>query len=546
MKFRRIISVLTVISLLFVYADISALASAKDKKANDRDYSDTSVFNFSEETEYTSVTDFTEAAPEETTHEIEEEKPAEPVTDPEDSPLQQYEEIKRQLLDEYKIVCALNKEDYTEASYANLEIQIDYVKNILENWEEYYTKAEQALDNLKKAFEALESYEKILYEAVKKGEEISPDWYTESSFKPFAEALEKGRAALKEGNITGSAAKAIIEEIQTAEKNLYNIKDNLMLAVFEAKKKYSLVFEENSMALFKSEIERIEKAVTDDITPEEVRKLTDDIIEANRLLKPVMGDTNVSGEITITDATALQRFIGHLDLNIEPTVSDVNYDGRINVRDVTLIQEFIAGMIDEFKKEPHLPDYNTEWNLVLVNYKYKIKNGYVPEMRIVDGRSIFTFDVRAADALEKMLKDCRAEGLEPIICSAYRTQSLQEQLFANKVAYYTNKGYSYNEAVELAKTSVAYPGTSEHQLGLAVDIVSLHYQILDEGQLKTKEQQWLMNNCWKYGFILRYPTGKQDITGVIFEPWHYRYVGEEAAKEITEKGITLEEYLGFV
>ena len=90
---------------------------------------------------------------------------------------------------------------------------------------------------------------------------------------------------------------------------------------------------------------------------------------------------------------------------------------------------------------------------------------------------------------------------------------------------------------------VARPGTSEHQTGLAVDIVDTSYQILDEGQENTPVQQWLMAHCAEYGFILRYPTDKSEITGVGYEPWHYRYVGVEAAREIMANGLCLEEYL---
>jgi len=90
---------------------------------------------------------------------------------------------------------------------------------------------------------------------------------------------------------------------------------------------------------------------------------------------------------------------------------------------------------------------------------------------------------------------------------------------------------------------VALPGTSEHQTGLAVDIVDAGYQSLDEKQERTAVQQWLMKNSWRYGFILRYPNHKSDITGIYYEPWHYRYVGKEAAKEIYEKDICLEEYI---
>ena len=94
-----------------------------------------------------------------------------------------------------------------------------------------------------------------------------------------------------------------------------------------------------------------------------------------------------------------------------------------------------------------------------------------------------------------------------------------------------------------AATVVAKPGTSEHQIGLALDIVSYDYQELDDEQMNTPEQKWLMEHCWEYGFILRYPQDKAAITGIIYEQWHYRYVGKEAAKEIYEQDLTLEEYL---
>ena len=119
----------------------------------------------------------------------------------------------------------------------------------------------------------------------------------------------------------------------------------------------------------------------------------------------------------------------------------------------------------------------------------------------------------------------------------------QTRLFDEQVKGLQNQGKDYVDAVAEAKTAVAYPGTSEHQLGLAVDIVSEDYQLLDEKQEETPEYIWLSKNCSKYGFIVRYPNGKTDITGVIYEPWHFRYVGKEAAQEIMSKGICLEEYL---
>ena len=105
------------------------------------------------------------------------------------------------------------------------------------------------------------------------------------------------------------------------------------------------------------------------------------------------------------------------------------------------------------------------------------------------------------------------------------------------------EGYSRAVAAEIAKESVAVPGTSEHQLGLAVDIVADGYYVLDYTQAKTATQAWLMEHCWEYGFILRYPENTTEITGIIYEPWHYRYVGTEVSLELRDLGITLEEYL---
>ena len=142
-----------------------------------------------------------------------------------------------------------------------------------------------------------------------------------------------------------------------------------------------------------------------------------------------------------------------------------------------------------------------------------------------------------------MMDACRAAGLSPVICSAYRSYEKQEELYQNKVDRLLAQGYAQTDAEEEAGKVVARPGTSEHQLGLAVDIVDLDNQNLDETQEDTAVQQWLMAHSWEYGFILRYPGGKSEITGIIYEPWHYRYVGRDAAAEIYAQGVCLEEYL---
>ncbi len=181
------------------------------------------------------------------------------------------------------------------------------------------------------------------------------------------------------------------------------------------------------------------------------------------------------------------------------------------------------------------------WQLILVNPWNELPDNYKISLRQLDnGQSV---DRRCYPELQEMMDDCRAAGLEPLICSSYRSEDTQQQLFDNKVQRVMAEGYSAQDAPAEAAKVVAFPGTSEHQLGLAVDIVDINKQNLDESQAQTPTQLWLMENSWRYGFILRYPSDKTDLTGIIYEPWHYRYVGKSAAKEIFEQGICLEEYL---
>lgn len=185
------------------------------------------------------------------------------------------------------------------------------------------------------------------------------------------------------------------------------------------------------------------------------------------------------------------------------------------------------------------------WNLILVNGAHPLPEDFqIPELTRL--RNDHAIDSRAYPALQEMMDAARAEGLQPLICSSFRTWDQQERLFSNKVQSYLNQGYSQTEAEESAAYWVARPGTSEHQAGLAVDIVDVNYQLLDERQEETPVQLWLMEHCAEYGFILRYPTDKSDLTGVGYEPWHYRYVGEAAAKEIMEQEICLEEYYSYI
>ena len=187
------------------------------------------------------------------------------------------------------------------------------------------------------------------------------------------------------------------------------------------------------------------------------------------------------------------------------------------------------------------PQQTDSWELVLVNRDHPLPQDFTVELQDVAGGQ---FDVRAAGALEQMLSDMESQGLSPVVCSSFRTWEDQERLHQDKVDRLLEEGCSQENVEEEASRWVVPAGQSEHELGLAVDIVSASYQLLEQPQENTPEQQWLMAHCAEYGFILRYPPEKQEITQVGYEPWHYRYVGVDAAREITQQGLCLEEYLG--
>ena len=181
-------------------------------------------------------------------------------------------------------------------------------------------------------------------------------------------------------------------------------------------------------------------------------------------------------------------------------------------------------------------------NILVANPWNYIPDDYTPDL--VQLNCFYgQVDSSCTEELYRMLRDCIAAGGMPDIAAAYRTHETQEQLHSRMLADYISMGYSEEDAFNVVKQISAVPGTSEHQLGLAVDIVDSVYTKMDTGQLCTTTQIWLMEHCWEYGFILRYPYGATQWTGIVFEPWHYRYVGVDVAMELRDLGICLEEYL---
>lgn len=186
----------------------------------------------------------------------------------------------------------------------------------------------------------------------------------------------------------------------------------------------------------------------------------------------------------------------------------------------------------EYKVYEGLP-----WELTLVNSEWAVPKEW--NIEFVELRDDQRVDSRMYPELQRMFDDCRDDGLYPLVWSSYRTAEDQQRIFDDKVAAFEGEGMRPRDAKKEAANWAASPGYSEHQLGLAVDINSEDEALCSSWDVYA----WLAENCAEYGFILRYPEDKTEITGIDYEPWHFRYVGHEAAREIMERGICLEEYI---
>lgn len=186
---------------------------------------------------------------------------------------------------------------------------------------------------------------------------------------------------------------------------------------------------------------------------------------------------------------------------------------------------------EQQKKETDLPDIDiNSWEYVLVNAEHSIGE-YVPELGEFEGQKL---DQRILEPMQKFVADARAEGLSVFLSSGYRGYEEQQYLFNRKLEQYGE---------EQAATIVSRPGTSEHQTGLACDITDKYYEMKNESLENTALYQWMCKHCQEYGFIVRYPKDKEEITGIIYEPWHFRYVGVEAATYMAEHKLCLEEFV---
>lgn len=217
---------------------------------------------------------------------------------------------------------------------------------------------------------------------------------------------------------------------------------------------------------------------------------------------------------------------------------------RINSSAITITEE--SDLDDKpvnaaVSTEAHTEENPTEAapkkeNIMLVNADNPIPGGYETELTLLSNGIYVAAEIY--DDLQAMFDDMRAQNIYPIVGEGYRTHDQQQKLMEDKILSFRNSGYSYEQAVNEAEKWVAVPGTSEHELGLAVDI-NADYTLSSNNTV----YEWLANYAHCYGFILRYPAEKADITGIDYEPWHYRWVGRDAAQKIYNSGLCLEEYL---
>lgn len=193
---------------------------------------------------------------------------------------------------------------------------------------------------------------------------------------------------------------------------------------------------------------------------------------------------------------------------------------------------------------PSVAVVNSEkWNLLLVNQDYILPENFTVKTAEVKGGGQ-SLDYRVVPYYNDMITAAEADGISLIPVSGYRSRERQHNNFERKIKYYTDLGYGKAEATRIASEIVLMPGTSEHNAGLAMDFGTNGNYTLDENFAKTDAFKWLSEHAADYGFILRYESDTKHITKITYEPWHWRYVGVKAAKEIKASGVTLEEYLG--
>ena len=196
-----------------------------------------------------------------------------------------------------------------------------------------------------------------------------------------------------------------------------------------------------------------------------------------------------------------------------------------------------AKAADEEDLEPSDED---SWELILVNEQNPLPINFMVDLIKFENVRV---DCRISEPLKKMIDAAKKDGVNLSICSGFRSVTEQDNLYASKCLVYMSEGYSEEASDILASQYIQVGGSSEHHTGLAVDLLTDGTAVLDEGFAQTPAYSWLKENAAKYGFIERYPKDKSQLTGINWEPWHFRYVGEVNAAKLVSQNLCLEEYL---
>ena len=243
--------------------------------------------------------------------------------------------------------------------------------------------------------------------------------------------------------------------------------------------------------------------------------------------------------------TAAGIFLSDRSQQQEPPSADVQQEEKEEAPVESSSQKEEQGQSSQETKQQQLAEEfakeKEEYYLLLANAENPLPQDW--SIQTEEVQNGYEMDKRAAPAMREMIQAAKEDGVELMLCSAYRSVEKQQQLFDRSQQAYMAQGMSEEEAYAKTATETAIPGTSEHQTGLAADIVTPTYQMLDAGFADTPAGQWLSEHAAEYGFVLRYPQDKQEVTGIIYEPWHYRFVGKTHAKLMKESGLCLEEYL---
>ncbi|MDE5909284.1 MAG: M15 family metallopeptidase [Lachnospiraceae bacterium] len=302
---------------------------------------------------------------------------------------------------------------------------------------------------------------------------------------------------------------------------------------------YPVFQEENGFVSEKEKEAAVTAVVTSDITLADARQIQIDeleILDDDDVLEGY-DDAELHG-MEGADKYLLDEIIDENDTHEQAdseTGSETDAEASEDTADAVGEQE--SGR----EKEPSFNE--DDWKLVLINKQHPIPEDYTFTLGPIKTiKGTMKCDERIIEELLAMMYAASEDGVNLAICSPYRDFAWQEVLFNRKIKAYMNKGMSYMEAYKISSQAVTVPGASEHQIGLAIDIVSDTYVTLDEGFADTSAGKWLAEHCAEYGFILRYPAGKEYITSIEFEPWHFRYVGKEAATIIMEEELCLEEF----